>query len=214
LDAADKGKQDLISGIEEDAANEAEAIVSQAQKETAENRARAQAQAAGILEEAEQRAASQADASVKKLLSGLEVEVRRKLLQGQHRVLARVVEKVKERMRDLRAAKDEYRAVLKAWIVEAMIGLGCDQAEVSASDVDRPFIDEALLSEAAEKVGKLTGRKVKLRIAGGAERGQGVALTDSEGRIAFNNTVDTRLLRKERQIQKLVYERLFTGDRS
>ena len=44
-------------------------------------------------------------------------------------------------------------------------------------------------------------------------KGQGVVLTTMDGRMAFNNQIRTRMLRKQRQIQKQVYDRLFAGDR-
>jgi vacuolar-type H+-ATPase subunit E/Vma4 len=73
------------------------------------------------------------------------------------------------------------------------------------------YIDEALLAEASERVRKVTGRTVKFSIADdiGTPGAQGVVLTDRERRVAFNNLLDTRLLRKERRIQTLIYDALF-----
>jgi vacuolar-type H+-ATPase subunit E/Vma4 len=227
-ESAEKGKHELISGIETDAEQEAQRILSQAEKEAAENKAGVESQVQRILREAAEKARAQAEAAARKILSGVEVEVRRKFLQGQYRVLSEVVEKVRAQMREL-AKKGEfresdgravaYREVLKNWIVEAMIGLGSERAEVSASVLDLPYIDEKLLSEAAERVREITGRSVKLGVAGAAGEGiggalaasaaQGVVLTDGERRIAFNNQVDTRLLRKERRIHALIYDALF-----
>jgi hypothetical protein len=116
--------------------------------------------------------------------------------------------------------------VLKSWIVEAAIGLGSERAEISASVLDLPYIDDKLLAEAAERVRAITGRSVKLGVAAGARGsgraagsaavdmaaapgGQGVVLTDGERRVAFNNQVDTRLLRRERRIQGLIHDALF-----
>ena len=233
-ESAEKGKRELISGIETDAGQEAQRILSQAEKEAAENRAGMENQVRNILREAGERAGAQAETAARKILSGVEVEVRRKLLQGQYRVFSEVIEKVRARMRDFAKGGEyresggktvQYRAVLKSWIVEAMVGLGSERAEVSASALDLPHIDEKLLAEAAERVRKLTGRTVKLSIAGGTGAGfggtggnpgdpgtpggQGVVLTDRERRIAFNNRLDTRLLRKERRIQALIYDALF-----
>jgi vacuolar-type H+-ATPase subunit E/Vma4 len=231
-ESAEKGKRELISGIESDAEQEAQRILSQAEKEAAENRAGMENQVRTILREAGEKAGAQAEAAARKILSGVEVEVRRKLLQGQYRVLSEVLEKVRARMRDLAKGGEHresdggalrYREVLKSWIVEAMIGLGSERAEVSASALDLPYLDETLLAEASERVRKLTGRTVELSIAAGKTGGagdaasadntggQGVVLTDRERRIAFNNRVDTRLLRKERRIQALIYDSLFRG---
>ena len=45
-----------------------------------------------------------------------------------------------------------------------------------------------------------------------ALQAQGVVLTAADGRTAFNNQVPTRMLRRQREIRKLIYDVLFTGN--
>ncbi len=55
-EGAEKGKRELISGIETDAEQEAQRILSQAEKEAAESRAGVETQVQSILREAAQKA--------------------------------------------------------------------------------------------------------------------------------------------------------------
>ena len=41
---------------------------------------------------------------------------------------------------------------------------------------------------------------------------QGVVLTANNGRVAYNNQVKTRLLRRQQDIQRLIHDRLFAEE--
>ena len=91
-----------------------------------------------------------------------------------------------------------------------MIGLGVEKAEVNATAEEKKIINARLLSNAEKKIGEITGNRVSIVISKApALSSQGVVLTSVDGRIAFNNQVATRLLRKQRAIRSLIYERLF-----
>jgi len=42
-------------------------------------------------------------------------------------------------------------------------------------------------------------------------KAQGIVLTAANGHTAFNNQVKTRMLRKQREIQTLIYNTLFSN---
>ena len=103
----------------------------------------------------------------------------------------------------------EYRRMLAGWIAEAAIGLGEAEAEVNASAAERAVIDAALLAEAERDALESAGRKVRLTLSGGPPLlGQGVVLTSTNGRVAYNNQVATRLLREQSRIRSLIQEAL------
>jgi vacuolar-type H+-ATPase subunit E/Vma4 len=108
----------------------------------------------------------------------------------------------------------DYPAVLTNWIVEAAIGLDADAATVNASQRERPMIDQAMLERVRNKIQSQTGKQVTLTLSDAPPlKGQGVILTTMDGRMAFNNQVRTRMLRKQRQTQKLIYDAVFTEHR-
>lgn len=208
VEPAENGKHALIEGIEKDAKSEADQIIKGAEKQAEERKRYLKTQVESILKEAREKARAQSDAIKKNVLSGLEIEIKRKAMRAKDKIFSEIMGRVKERFEAL-VGKSEYRAILGNWIVEAMIGLGADMVDVNASKMEKHLIDEKLLAGAEKMVKELTGRTVKLGISGDPLPGsQGVVLTAADGRTAFNNQVATRLLRKQQSIRKLVYERL------
>jgi vacuolar-type H+-ATPase subunit E/Vma4 len=106
--------------------------------------------------------------------------------------------------------EESYRTILGNWIAEGVRSLDMDTAEINASPKERLLIDEGLLAEVREKLRRDHGRETKLRLSpGSALRNQGVELISGDGRVAYNNQVKTRILRKQRAIHNLIYDSLF-----
>lgn len=208
MGTAENGKNALIKGIEKDAKSEADKVIKEAEKQAEERKRYLKKQVDSILKEAREKARVQSDAIKKNVLSGLEIEVKRKAMRVQDKIFSEIMGRVKEKFEAL-AGKSGYRATLVNWIVEAMIGLGADMADVNVSKIEKHLINEKLLAGAEKIVKELTGRTVKLGISGDPVlSSQGVVLTAGDEKTAFNNQVATRLLRKQQSVRKLVYERL------
>jgi vacuolar-type H+-ATPase subunit E/Vma4 len=209
MEPYDNESRALISGIEQDAQQEAEKILKEAKKRAAELRKYTEKQIESILREAEEKARTQSGAIKNKVLSGVEIEVKRKSLYLKEKMFAEVLGRVKEEFKKL-IPLPSYRTVLLNWIVEAAVGLGADEAIVSTSKNEEHLIDETLLRRAEKQVKEISGRGVKLRRSqnsGGTQ--QGIIITASNRRMAFNNQVATRLLRYQREIRNLIYSQLF-----
>jgi vacuolar-type H+-ATPase subunit E/Vma4 len=102
---------------------------------------------------------------------------------------------------------------LIGWLTEAAIGLDAKSARVDASAQELRLIDERMLSEVSRRVRRQTGRQIELTLSDEEPlKSQGVVLTAADGRTAFNNQVRTRMLRKKREIQMLIYNTLFADD--
>jgi vacuolar-type H+-ATPase subunit E/Vma4 len=202
-------RQALLSGIQEDAAREAERIVREAQTAAEERLKAAASQAQGILEEAGQRASRQGEALRRQAESSLRMEERRLQLKVREGVIAQVEQEVRRRLQRL-VGQNEYREVLLGWIVEAAVGLASPRATVNASAAERAALEPGLLREAEARVRRLTGATVQLSLAqGDPVVGQGIVLTAADGRVEFNNQVTTRLLRASSEIRKVIYKELF-----
>ncbi len=205
----DDEKHPLISGIESNAFAEVEKIKKEAEIQSAERKKYLDKQVDSILRDAEKKARTESDVIKNKLLSGVDVEIKRKELRSRDKMLNEIQERIKKELSSL-IGKEEYREVLLNWISEAAIGLGVDHALVSASVDEMGIIDRSLLTGAEKKVKAITGRSVSLKLSGGPATGsQGVILTAEDGRTAFNNQVSVRLLRKQREIRKLIYQKLY-----
>jgi vacuolar-type H+-ATPase subunit E/Vma4 len=204
-------KHPLISGIENNAFTEAEKIKKEAEKQAAERIKYLDKQIDSILRDAEEKARTESDVIKNKSLSSVDVEIKRKELRSRDKMLNEIQERVKKELGAL-IGKEEYRKVLLNWISEAAIGLSVGRAFVSASVDEMGVIDRNLLAGAEKKVKTITGRSVSLKLSAGPVIGpQGVILTAEDGRTAFNNQVAVRLLRKQREIRKLINQELY-GD--
>jgi vacuolar-type H+-ATPase subunit E/Vma4 len=202
----------LIEGIAQDAEAEGRRLVEEAEKAGAERREATGRQAEGILEEARRKAAEQAESLRRQAASTAKMQAKRIGLRVREQAARQVLERARARLEEL-AGTPEYRETLLGWIVEAAVGLGLPEATVNASARELPLLDERLLAEAQRRVRELTGRTVSLTKAEGEPlAGQGVVLVGRGGRLAYNNQVSTRLLRRQTEVRKMIYDGLWTKE--
>ena len=212
METFEKGKSELISGIEKDAEKKAEEILTEARKQAEEKLRFAKQKVKSILDEAEERAEKQAESIKKRVLGGMSLEAKRRAMKLQDRALQEVIARAREKLENL-VKKPEYRNILREWIVEAAVGLGVESAVINTSIAERKLMDSKLLRAAENRAKKITGRSVSLSLSDDPPlAGQGVVLSSIDGKTAFNNQVSTRLLRKQRDIQIQVYRILFDED--
>jgi vacuolar-type H+-ATPase subunit E/Vma4 len=213
MEPVEQGITALISGIEADARAEEQKLLADARSAAEEKRHYARQKIESILNEARSKADEQAESIRRKTLSAVELEIKRRSLEMRDALVHRIMDRVEERFGSM-IDEPDYRTTLTNWVVEAAIGLEADAAQVNASHRERPLIDAAMLQRVAERVRAQTGKQVTLTLSEGPPlKGQGVILTTMDGRMAFNNQVRTRMLRKQREIQKQIYDRLFAGRR-
>ncbi len=200
---------ELIAGIAQDAAAEAQRLLEEASKAARERREATEKQASAILEEARLKAEEQGRNLSRQIASAAKMEVKRIGLRVREQATRMVIEQVRSTLAGM-IGSPEYREALIGWIVEAAMGLSLPEAEVNASAAELELIDERLLAEVQEQVSQLTGRKVRLfKSKADPLVGQGVVLVGKEGRLAFNNQISTRLLRRQTEIRKKIHEILW-----
>lgn len=213
MEPVEQGITALISGIEADAHAEEQKLLEDARRAADEKRHYARQKIESILNDARSKAAEQAESIRRKNLSAVEMEIKHRGLEMRDALVHRIMDRVEERFASM-IDEPDYRTTLTNWIVEAAIGLEADAVQVNASHRERPLIDAAMLQRVAERVRAQTGRQVTLTLSERPPlKNQGVVLTTVDGHMAFNNQVRTRMLRKRREIQKQMYDRLFAGRR-
>ncbi len=202
----------LIEGIAQDAQAEAQRLVEEAEKAAAERSQAAAQQTAEILGEARRKSEEQAAGVRRQAASAAKMQTKRIALRVREQAARQVLEQARLRLAQM-IGTPEYRQVLLGWIVEAAIGLGLPEATVNASAPELPLLEEGLLEEAGRRVRELTGREMRLiRAQGDPLPGQGVVLVGRGGRLAYNNQVSTRLLRRQTEIRKMIYDGLWTKE--
>lgn len=201
----------MISGIEADARSEEARLIKDAEDQAAEKRKYARKKAESLLNEARDKATAQGEAIKQKAISAVEREIRRRALHMRETLMQEIVTRAQEKLGAMIGDSD-YRGILANWIAEAAIGLGADAVRINASARELPLIDESLLGEIEERVSAQTGKPVTLTVSeAGPLESQGIVVTTMDGRMAFNNQVITRISRKRREIQMLIYDATFAG---
>jgi vacuolar-type H+-ATPase subunit E/Vma4 len=213
MEFVEKEKAALISGIEEDARIEEEKIIKDAENQAAEKRKYAEKKIKSLLNDAQEKAQEQATIVKKKIISGVELEIKRLSMRAQDSIIQDIMDRVEKKLGSM-IGNANCRSVLIDWITEAVIGLGAEAADVNASEGERLLINDELLSDVGRKVHELTGKQVALTLSDASPlKAQGVVLTAADGRTAFNNQVKTRMLRRQRDIRMMIYDALFAENR-
>jgi vacuolar-type H+-ATPase subunit E/Vma4 len=209
MEIGEQVNNELIKGIEKDAQNEAQTIIAAAEEVAANRRTSGKLHLDSIMKEAQESAKQRVMEIKRSNSSTIVMETRRLRLRVRDRIINQILQLVKEGLIKM-IGSQEYTAVLQDWIVEAAIGLNLDRASVNASEIERDRIDGQTLKRAEKEFKALTGREIILEILSEPPLpGQGIVLTSPDKRIAFNNQVDTRLLRYQSEIRKMISRELF-----
>ena len=198
---------ELLEGIITQARAETDRLDAETEKSEADRRTLLERQIEGIKREAEEsvrRETEKIRKDTEQALSGLR---RRAWLKKQEEVIDMVLSAVRKRLADMMTSP-EYPDVLLEWITEAAIGLNVPRARINASSAEVAQIDEALIEAVEARVKQLTGLVVELAKAEeGPLPAQGIVATSEDGRVAFNNQVEIRLVRRRSAIRSLIYEK-------
>lgn len=202
-----KPEGELIQGIEEETAEEIRRIKSELERTERERTAAAEREIAEVRREIEERSEAQRQRLARAAKARVSAEVHRLELEAQERFFAQITEGAEARIRSLMETP-AYRELLSGWIIEAAVGLGVPEAVVQSSASERELCLE-LLPEAERRAGEILGHEVHLRASSTpTTSGQGVILTASSGRTAYNNQVRTRIMRHRTEIRRIIYEEL------
>ena len=213
MESAEKEKAGLISGIESDARIEEQEIIKEAKKQAAEKRKYSDKRIEALLNDAHSEAQKQAEAIKRKMLSAVELELKRHSMSVRSALIQEIMNRVEDKLASM-TGDENYRSVLINWIVEAFVGLGVQAAEINASQKERALINDSLLSEVKEKIRVETNKQAQLTLSDAEPlKSQGVVLTAADGRTAFNNQVKTRMLRKQSELRKLIYNAVLADNR-
>lgn len=102
------------------------------------------------------------------------------------------------------ARTEAFRPYLTQWVAEAAVGLDLKEAKVAFNPAAP--VDEDMLRKAEAMVKSVTGSEVKLSLDTRPMSQIGVVLSSLDDKVSFNNQVDVRMRRVEREIRTLVQE--------
>ena len=162
---------------------------------------RAEAERKAILERAQQdaeRLRSQAVATAQLKARSLELARREQLLD-------RVFKAAKEKLPELQKQPD-YNQIAAMLLREALSQLNVKKAEIRADEITQKSLKTGALDEISRE---LDG---EFAITGTLEEGTGVVVDAAEGKLHYDNTLETRLRRLQGDLRSSVY-RVLTGEK-
>jgi V/A-type H+-transporting ATPase subunit E len=101
---------------------------------------------------------------------------------------------------------DEGKTLLEKWILEAVLGLGLDEAKISFSP--KYPVSDTMLKNVVKVAKKDYNLDLKLQLDTRRLVDAGIVATSLDGKVSFNNQVDIRMRRFDREIKKAVQEGL------
>jgi V/A-type H+-transporting ATPase subunit E len=114
-----------------------------------------------------------------------------------------IMDRVREKLQAL-SETEAFQRILVDWVAEAAIGLDLPKAKVSGSP--KAPVTEAMLRSAEKQVKALTGAEISLSLDARPTQSVGVVVSSLDGKVSYNNLVDVRLRRFDRDIKQLVEE--------
>lgn len=191
------GLEEIFSVLEEDSEKEREGVI-----------AKAKAQAAQIIKEAEEEAAKIVEVEIDKLSGSLKKEQTRIIneakLANQREIntfkeglIDKVFAEVKEKLNELRR-KEVYQKIFQLLLKEALVGIKAKKIEVWVDKKDEDL---------AKKV--LDGLNLNYKLNSDLDCLGGLKVSIDEGRMLVVNTFDSRLEKIRKFLQPQLLELLF-----
>jgi vacuolar-type H+-ATPase subunit E/Vma4 len=206
----DNESVDKICGqIREDGEKEIESILDKARRTAGEIKAKAEAQrdeiAARIMREAEERGKTES----RRLLSSVNIEVRRAKLRAREEVVSVVNGMVEKELKGMRHSK-RYPDVLAGLVIEAVRGLEGKSFVVFADKRDLGMLENEIfprvkkaMTDEGRPVNALAARPLEKSTLGGARVGV------PGGNVIFDNTFEARMFRFRDEIRARIIDRVF-----
>jgi V-type H+-transporting ATPase subunit E len=192
------------------------AILAEARQESDEIRARALEKAEAIKRRAQENAASErksilerANQDAERLrgqaVATAQLQARSNQLGSREKLLDRVFSEVRKQV-DAIKKRPDYDAIATMLLRESLSELRVDKAEIRADDATRKALMKGGLDELAKQL------KGQYTFGAPLEEGTGVVVSASNGKVEYDNTLETRLHRLQGPLRSSVY-RLLMGDK-
>jgi len=181
-----------------EAQTDAEKIQAEAEEKADAIRQQAQQKAEAERKEILDRARQEADRLRSQVVATAQMKARTLQLEHREKLLDKVFSAAKERLLGLQKRPD-YDKIAAALIREALTQLQVDQAEVRADAATQKVLKDQILSSISKDL------NVKLSAGETLEEGTGIVVDADNGRLHYDNTLETRLSRLQSALRSSVY---------
>jgi vacuolar-type H+-ATPase subunit E/Vma4 len=189
----------LSRAILTEARDEAEQIKAEAKEKAEAIRKRAQEQAEQERKAILDRAREDAERLRGQAIATAQLKTRSLQLTNREQLLDRVFKTVRERLSEVQKRPD-YDEIAAQLLREALVQLRVNKAQVLADKTTQGILEKKALSELSKELnGQFTS-------AGNLEEGTGIIVTAADGKLNYDNTLETRLERLEGTLRAAVYK--------
>jgi vacuolar-type H+-ATPase subunit E/Vma4 len=186
------------------------AILTEAQDAAEQIKGEAKEKVEGIRRRAQERAEAEGKAILDRARQDAErlrgqavatAQLKARSLQLSHReqLLDRVFQAVKEKLPEVQK-RPEYDQIAATLLREALVQLRVKKAEIRADKATKSILEKGALDEISKELnGQFT-------ITGELEEGTGVVVDAADGKLHYDNTLETRLSRLQGTLRAPVYK--------
>jgi len=169
-------------------------------------RQRAQGEAENVRREILDKAQQEADRLRSQTVSGAQLKARTMQLEQREKLLDRVFQSAREKLAEIQKRPD-YDQLAAMLLREALVQLRVNKAEIRADPATRALLEKKALKDISSELnGQFT-------IADNLEEGLGVVIEAAEGKLHYDNTLETRLQRLQSTMRASVHK-LLMGEQS
>jgi len=189
----------LERAIMVEANEEAAQLLAEAKEKAAAIRKRAQAEAEAERKVILDRAKQDADRLSSQALATTQLKSRSTQLEQREKILDGVFEEVKKQL-DAIKKRPDYDAIATLLLREALTQLRVNKAEIKADELTQNALKKGALDEISKEL------KGEFTLSGALEEGTGVVVDAADGKIHYDNTLETRLSRLQSALRSSVYK--------
>ncbi|MCD6116657.1 hypothetical protein J7K93_06565 [bacterium] len=184
----------LISSIISEAKLKAEKIVDSAEKESESIISKAEKEAELKKKEAFNKAASEEEKIKRRLLSGVHLEIKQRLLKEREALINRVIDALLQKL-DKLVEHEIYIDILKGFILEGVKSLDTDKVVVCGGSAEKKLLSHEMLKKIEKYVKDKEKREVSLKFSDDLMKSGGVLLRTVNGERSFDNRFPARIER-------------------
>ena len=189
----------LERAIMVEANEEAAQLLAEAKEKAAAIRKRAQAEAEAERKVILDRAKQDADRLRSQALATTQLKSRSTQLEQREKLLDSVFEEVKKQL-DAIKKRPDYDAIATLLLREALTQLRVNKAEIKADELTQNALKKGALDEISKEL------KGEFTLSGALEEGTGVVVDAADGKIHYDNTLETRLSRLQSALRSSVHK--------
>ena len=189
----------LARAILTEARDEADQIKAEAKEKVDAIRKRAQEQVEEERKAILERAQQDAERLRSQALATAQLKARSTQLENREKLLDRVFEEVKKQL-DAVKKRPDYDAIATLLLREALTQLRVTKAEVRADESTQKVLKKGALDEISKEL------KGEFTLGKALDEGTGIVVDAADGKIHYDNTLETRLNRLQSTLRSSVYK--------